>query len=302
MSGGPDPQYVRARRALLDGLAALEPHLNALVVVGAQAIYLHTGAADLAVAELTTDADLAIGPEFLAEEPTIGGLLESHGFELQDDPGKRKTHDGVQVDLLVPDALAGPGRRGARLLGHGKRVARRAKGIEGVLVDSDVRTIRALDQTDERAFAVAIAGPAALFVAKVHKIAERVDDPDRVVEKDALDVLRLLRAVPLDRLVGGMHRLLDSELAGGVTFEALDLAMACCDSRMTQDPGWPLAQRADSKTPRPLPPPSRRSTPTLPASSAKGVRDRPRRGDGRMWHGSYSAHVFACPVRLRSPE
>ncbi|MBA3619637.1 MAG: hypothetical protein H0W56_08625, partial [Acidothermales bacterium] len=116
MSGGPDPQYVRARRALLDGLAALEPHLNALVVVGAQAIYLHTGAADLAVAELTTDADLAIGPEFLAEEPTIGGLLESHGFELQDDPGKWKTHDGVQVDLLVPDALAGPGRRGARLL------------------------------------------------------------------------------------------------------------------------------------------------------------------------------------------
>jgi len=131
---------------------------------------------------------------------------------------------------------------GARLLGHGKRVARRAKGIEGVLVDSDVRTIRALDQTDERAFAVAIAGPAALFVAKVHKIAERVDDPDRVVEKDALDVLRLLRAVPLDRLVGGMHRLLDSELAGGVTFEALDLADGLL--RQPHDAGPRMAARA----------------------------------------------------------
>jgi len=42
MPGEPDPQYVRARRALLDGLAALEPHLDALVVVGAQAVDLHT--------------------------------------------------------------------------------------------------------------------------------------------------------------------------------------------------------------------------------------------------------------------
>lgn len=33
-----------------------------LVVIGAQAIYLHAGPADLAVAEFTTDADLAIGP------------------------------------------------------------------------------------------------------------------------------------------------------------------------------------------------------------------------------------------------
>jgi hypothetical protein len=43
---------------LLDALVALEPHIDALVLVGAQAIYLHTGDADLAVAEYTTDADL----------------------------------------------------------------------------------------------------------------------------------------------------------------------------------------------------------------------------------------------------
>lgn len=131
MPGEPDPLYILARRALLDGLAALEPHLTSIVVIGAQAVYLHTGPSDLAVAEFTTDADLAISPEFLADIPSIGDLLEADGFALQEDPGKWKTADGIQVDLLVPDALAGPGRRGARLTGHGKRVARRAKGIEG---------------------------------------------------------------------------------------------------------------------------------------------------------------------------
>jgi hypothetical protein len=224
--GAPDPQYIRARRALLDGLAALAPHLDSIVVIGAQAVYLHTGAADLAVAELTTDADLAIAPEFLAEEPDIRDLLESRGFELQQDPGTWKTSDGIQVDLLVPEALAGPGRRGARLRGHGKRVTRRAKGIEGALVDAATRPIAALDTSDDRTFVVSVAGPAALFVAKVHKIAERVNQPDRLVDKDALDVLRLLRAVALDHLVSGMRRLLDSDLARDVTHEALDLADA----------------------------------------------------------------------------
>jgi hypothetical protein len=114
MPGDPDPHYVLARRALLDGLDALAPHLDSIVVVGAQAVYVHTGPADLPVAEFTTDADVAIGPEVLADEPSIQTLLEDRGFELQDDPGTWKTSDGIQVDLLVPEALAGPGRRGAR--------------------------------------------------------------------------------------------------------------------------------------------------------------------------------------------
>lgn len=143
---------------------------------------------------------------------------------LQEDPGKWKTADGLQVDLLVPDALAGPGRRGARLPGHGKRVARRAKGIEGTLVDSEVRDVGALNLADERSFRVAVAGPAALFVAKIHKIAERVNDPDRLVEKDALDVLRLLRTVPTAQLADGLRGLLDSDVARAVTTEALTLA------------------------------------------------------------------------------
>jgi hypothetical protein len=45
---------VAARGALLDALVALREHLDAVIVVGAQAIYLHTGAAPVALAEATT--------------------------------------------------------------------------------------------------------------------------------------------------------------------------------------------------------------------------------------------------------
>ena len=44
------PITIQARRVLLDALAALEDHRAALVLVGAQAIYLYTGEADVAIA------------------------------------------------------------------------------------------------------------------------------------------------------------------------------------------------------------------------------------------------------------
>jgi len=55
-------QLLAARHALLDALQALQPHLDALVLIGAQAIYLHTGAANVALAETTKDSDLALAP------------------------------------------------------------------------------------------------------------------------------------------------------------------------------------------------------------------------------------------------
>lgn len=223
MSGEPDPLYVLARRALLDGLEALRPHLGALIVVGAQAVYEHTGPTNLAVAEFTTDADLAIAPALLADAPTIVELLESRDFALQGDPGKWLTADGIQFDLLVPEAVAGPGRRGARLGGHGTHAARRAKGLEAALVDREVRELRALDPEDRRHVRVAVAGPAALLVAKIHKAAERVDAPDRLVDKDALDVLRLLQAVPTQTLADAVIGLREVDVSRAVTLEAIDL-------------------------------------------------------------------------------
>jgi hypothetical protein len=68
-----------------------------------------------------------------------------------------------------------------------------------------------------------VAGPGALLTAKIHKIAERVDAKDRVSDKDALDVLRLLRAIDTEVLAGRIRTLLDNELARPVTEEALHL-------------------------------------------------------------------------------
>jgi len=42
-----------------------------------------------------------------------------------------------------------------------------------------------------------------------------------LTDKDALDVLRLLRAIPVERLPYGLRELSDSTLAGDVTHEAM---------------------------------------------------------------------------------
>lgn len=62
--GEPEPGdlVVQARTALLDALDALGTQRDAVVLVGAQAIYLHTGDLSLPLAEMTTDADLALYP------------------------------------------------------------------------------------------------------------------------------------------------------------------------------------------------------------------------------------------------
>lgn len=223
MPGDPDPIYVRARGALLDTLEALAPHLDALVLVGAQAIYLHTGDADLTVAQYTTDADFSVSPADLVDAPLLGDLLAAHGFLPRQHPGGWLTPDGVYVDVMVPEALAGAGSRGARLGVHGKRAARRAKGLEGAAIDKERRVIAALDPADPRAMEIWIAGPGALLIAKVHKIAERVAATDRVRDKDALDVLRLLRAVDLGDLARRLAILGATDPAQDVTREAMHL-------------------------------------------------------------------------------
>ena len=112
----------------------------------------------------------------------------------------------VPVDLLVPEAVGGSGRRGARLGQHGKDVARKARGLEATLSDNRLSTVGALEEADTRRFDIRVAGPSALLVAKLHKLAERAAEPrgERLKDKDALDVLRLLRAIPLDVFTGGL--------------------------------------------------------------------------------------------------
>lgn len=229
MPGAPDPEYVLARGVLLDALEALGSQRSAAILVGAQAIYLHTGDTDLAVAPYTTDGDVALDPSKLKDAPTLAEALGGAGFVADvEHVGTwvmNRTLKGtpveVKIDLMVPEAVGGEGRRGARLGPHGKTAARKARGLEAALIDQQRTKIKSLEDEDDRVFEVAVAGPAALLVAKLHKIAERIGKPGRSEDKDALDVLRLLQAVPLETLADGSRALLGEQVAAGVTEEAL---------------------------------------------------------------------------------
>ncbi len=222
MSGEHDPAYIRARGVLLDGLVALEPHLDSIILVGAQALYLHVGESDIAVAPHTTDADLALDAESLAEEPRIESAMEAAGF-VRYEPGAWKGAGGVSIDLMVAEAQGGAGRRGARIPPHHKLAARKALGLEGALIDRDLRTITALDDSDPRRFDVLVAGPAALLVAKAIKIDERRRNPKRESDKDALDVLRLLRAIEACEIAERFVRIESDERARAVALRAMEL-------------------------------------------------------------------------------
>ena len=120
-----EPLYVAAREVLLDALDALGEQREALILAGAQAIYIHTGAADLAVAEFTTDGDLVVNPEQLKTQPRLSEAMERAHFRSGLQPGswlRDRTVSGIAttipVDLLVPEAVAGAGQR-ARGLGDG---------------------------------------------------------------------------------------------------------------------------------------------------------------------------------------
>ncbi len=230
MPGALDPRYVLARTVLLDALAAFGDQRRAVIVVGAQAVYLHTGAIDLAVPEFRLDADITLDPSLLRDVPEIEAAMRAARFERGQQVGvwiASRTVAGVpakvEVDLMVPDAVGGPGRRAARLQGHAKEVARKTRRLEAALLDKTKVTIRALEPPDPRAFDVAIAGPAALLIAKAHKIAERVAEREqrRLEDKDALDILRLLQATDTGTLARTVRALLQAVVAGDVTREAL---------------------------------------------------------------------------------
>lgn len=225
MANSNEPEYIRARSALLDALEALGPHRQSIILIGAQAIYLHTGETEFAVAPFTYDADLALDPRSLAEAPRIIEAMQAAGFSPTDQPGIYTKTDRSQVDLLVPAALGGrPGHRGAGLGHHGNRAAMQVRGIEGALVDCKPTPITAMEANDPRQFVIEVAGPAALLVAKVHKVAERVGQPlHRQDDKDAFDIYRLLRAVQTEDLATNLKRLRYHELSATVTQEALPL-------------------------------------------------------------------------------
>jgi hypothetical protein len=228
-----DPLYVAARTTLLDALEALGSQRKAIVVVGAQAVYMRTGDAVVAVAPYTTDADLALEPAQLADEPLVQQLLAEADFDQAGDPGvwfKSATVAGmptqIEIDIMVPAGFAPPGgRRSVRLAPHDRSIARKAVGLEGAVLDNDPIDVSALDGSDLRRLTVRVAGPAALLVAKTHKLRDRLESgrADRIANKDAADVYRLILATPVREFQAKLRLLVADDVAGPPTQEAMAL-------------------------------------------------------------------------------
>lgn len=249
-----DPLYVAARRTLLDALVAVRDHASSFIVIGAQAVYLRAGQLGTTIAPFTTDGDLALDPRGLQGAPNLEVVLRSAGFEpkFTDDGremiGTWTSHaadvdESMDVDVHVPRSVStGEGKRAARLGVHGNRIARVTNGLEAALVDYSKMTISALDSSDRRAVEAQVAGVAALFVAKLHKLDDRIKgDERRLSDKDAGDVYRLMqvtRALDMARTIQG---LLLSDVAADSTSRAMELARAMFGGRAS--PGTELAVR-----------------------------------------------------------
>jgi hypothetical protein len=222
---GDDNLIVETRAALLDAAVALEAHLGSIILIGAQAVYLRTGSASFALAEATKDADFAIDARSLGEDPLLEEAMTRAGFVINPasgQPGAWISPRGIPVDLMIPEQLAGGGsRRSVRIPPHGKNSARQAAGLEASVVDHSPMTVESLDD-DERSLVINVAGPAALLVAKMHKLGERSRTPNRLNDKDAHDSYRLLVATSTAAMAETMNLLLKKDVARDTTRQALD--------------------------------------------------------------------------------
>ncbi|MEV5771193.1 hypothetical protein AB0L49_08075 [Streptomyces antimycoticus] len=255
---GVDPRQltVVARRVLLDGIDALSDHLPALTIVGAQAVYLRTPDAAISNAPFTSDGDISIDPLLLGEQPHLDTSLRGAGFDLkyQNQPGlwERLEPIGdkfvpVELDLLIPRQLSPKnGKRSAKVPPHGAMSARWIEGLEVATADRSPMLVGSLDPADDRSVTVNVAGPAALLVAKAYKISDRLGDadarPDRLTDKDAGDVLRIMMTTRPRRVASTFTNLRDDRRVGDIALAGLEKLHALFGGAAT--PGVEMAVNA----------------------------------------------------------
>lgn len=147
---GVDALYVAARRILLDVLEALGPHRPKFVLVGAQAVYLQAGDADMeVVAPYTKDADLGTDARDLDRDPSILGLMTAAGDVVRLMRGSA-TPDAVGKTLakLAGDEMCGPSVRAGvdyleRLFAtpRARGVDLAVKNVTGAIREDEVRAL-----------------------------------------------------------------------------------------------------------------------------------------------------------------
>ena len=201
--------YDLAKQTLFQAIEALEEHRESVILVGAQAVYIHTLHISIPVEPFTTDADLVLDSRNLQANPGIDALLGRAGFlpnPSSDAVGSWVSPAGIPLDLMVPASYGGPGRRAARLPNHGDRTLRKTPGIEAVLFDNSPHSIQDADSKSGVSYKISVAGPASLLIAKLVKFHERAGTT-RLIQKDAYDIYRLLLAVDPETLVAKLLHL-----------------------------------------------------------------------------------------------
>ncbi|MDR0283462.1 MAG: hypothetical protein LBI33_01005 [Propionibacteriaceae bacterium] len=183
----------------------MDAFADAVTVIGAHAVHVWVQAAWGPVEmQATRDADIAVNPVFVAPDPKLMGLMSELGVvpALPDRPGVYgyqaeaglSLAERVTIDLIVPEVYAGPGRRAARIDGQ-PSAASRARGVELAVWDRRRVLLAAMDDPADSTEAW-VAGPAALLVAKAHKVHERFSQvnirADRLRPKDSGDVALLM--------------------------------------------------------------------------------------------------------------
>lgn len=136
----------------------------------------------------------------------------------------------VELDILAGDSLA-QGGRAARIPPHGKMSAKKVPGIEVAVVDRAPMLVRSLALDDPRSVEVHVAGPVALLAAKAFKIRDCLSDaagkrPDRLVNKDASDVLRIMMSIRAKEVASSFAALIRDPRVGEVATEGLALLRA----------------------------------------------------------------------------
>ena len=205
-----DLVMAEARDLLLDALGVLAPHREALIVVGAQAVYEHTRLVEGLEQPSTNDSDLAVDPSLVTPDVSIYQAMADARFyqarlERSGIYSRTPTPPGGKpqpptLDLIAPESVAGSSRshRGARIPGQDRKAVSKADGLEMALVDHAWRRIGPIAEGSGRQeIEVKVAGPGALLCAKAWKLQERVRDaeagkPWRLREKDAGDVWQLM--------------------------------------------------------------------------------------------------------------
>lgn len=154
--------------------------------------------------QATRDADIVVNPTFVTPDPKLLDVMGGIGVvpALPDRPGvygyaaedKLSLAERTTIDLIVPEVYAGFGRRAARIAGQ-KHAASRATGLELAVWDRHRCALTAINDPTDTVDAW-VAGPAALLVAKTHKVHERIAQiatrPDRLRPKDSGDVALLM--------------------------------------------------------------------------------------------------------------